>query len=153
MNEERKEKQSIAAPARRIRRRSAGRTGNQIDIRGALEAPVRVKRDGSLKAIDPYEAMLRQHVRRSLIDQCVTSIKFVLGEAEKHKLIREPPPREQGGVFIVPKNLPEEIQKKICDHPDYAKEERMGLPGIMALLLPVIGIKGLMRCFNGRKDE
>jgi len=136
----------IDAPAPR-RRRSDPRQDNRIDLREALRAPVRLKRDGGVKSIDPYEAMLRQHVRKSLVERCVASIKLVLGEAEKHEIIKQPPPPVTGGVFTVPKNLPEEIERQIFD-PDY--RGRMSLIQIMALLLTVIDVERLKRCFNGR---
>jgi ASC-1-like (ASCH) protein len=41
----------------------------QIDIRAALEAPVRIKRDGGITSVDSYEAMLRQNVRKSLVSE------------------------------------------------------------------------------------
>jgi hypothetical protein len=61
-------------------RKSTRRRSDQIDLTAALSAPVRIKRDGDTKAIDPYEAMLRQHVRKSLIEKCVASMKLLLGE-------------------------------------------------------------------------
>lgn len=138
--------------ASRRRSSSAKPRDAQIDLSEALEAPVRVKREGGIAAIDPYEAMLRQHVGKSLMQRSVASMEFVLDEAEKHKLIKEPPPPPTGGVFIVQKNLPEEIERQIFGHPDHAEGERASLLQIMALLLTVIDFKRLMRCFNGRQD-
>jgi hypothetical protein len=99
----------------------------QIDIRAALKAPVRIKRDGGITSVDSYEAMLRQNVRKSLVQKCVTSMKLVLGEAEKHKLIKEPPEAVTRGVFIVPRELPEDIQRKIFDDPDYAPGQQTSM--------------------------
>jgi len=135
------------------RRRKAGSQRNrQIDIRSALDDPVRIKRDGAVTSIDPYEAMLRQHVRKSLTETNVTSMKLVLDEAEKHKLIKRPAPaRVEGGVFVVPKDLPEDIQQKIFAVPDTSDGKPASFIPIMMLVYEAIGLKRLVRCFNGRK--
>jgi hypothetical protein len=145
------EKQERAA-ARKPSRRRGAEPGGAIDIREALEAPVRVKRDGASRPIDPYEAMLRQHVRKSIVEKCVASIKLVLGEAEKHKLIKEPPPAATGGVFIVPKNLPESIERQIFDNRSNADGQPISFSQIVALLLTVIDFDRLKRCFSDRRD-
>ena len=130
-------------------RRSARRQSDQIDLTSALNAPVRMKRDGETKAIDPYEAMLRQHVRKSLIEKCVASMKLLLGEAEKHRLIKEPQPPISGGVFVVPKDLPEEIQKEIFAVPDNPDGEPVSIIPTMMLVFKALGIARLKRCING----
>lgn len=129
------------------------KTDYQIDIRAALEDPVRIKRDGGIKSVDPYEAMLRQNVRKSLVDKCVTSMKRVLGEAEKHKIIKEPPPAATGGVFIVPKELPEDIQRQIFDDPDYAAGKPTSMSSIWWHVLSVVSFERFLECFSGRKKR
>lgn len=136
---------------KRMRKAQPGSDG-QIDLSAALEAPVRIKRDGEVKAIDPYEAMLRQHVRKSLVEKCVASMKLVLGEAAKHKLIKVQPPPIEGGVFVVPKDLPEDIQQEIFAVPDNPSETPVSIIPTMMLVFKALGIKRLKRCFNGRKD-
>ena len=126
-------------------------TDYQIDIRAALEDPVRIKRDGGIKSVDPYEAMLRQNVRKSLVDKCVTSMKRVLGEAEKHKIIKEPPEKATGGIFIVPKELPEELQRKIFDDPDYGSGQQTSIFPIWGYVLSVVSFERFLECFSGRK--
>jgi hypothetical protein len=123
----------------------------QIDIRAALEDPVRIKRDGGTTSVHPYEAMLRQSVRKSLVEKCVTSMKRVLGEAEKHKLIKEPPAAATGGIFTVPKELPEEIQRKIFDDPDYAPGQKTSMSTIWWHVLSVVSFQRFLENFNGRK--
>lgn len=131
-------------------RNSARPRGGQIDLDAALNAPVRIKRDGKAKAIDPYEAMLRQHVRKSLLENCVASMKFLLGEADKHKLIKEPPRPTSGGVFVVPKDLPDEIQKEIFAVPDNPDGKPVSIIPTMMLVFEALGIERLKRCINGR---
>jgi hypothetical protein len=99
-----------------------------------------------------YEAMLRQHVRRSLVEKRIDSIEVVLGEAENHKLIKEPPPGPTGGVFIVPKNLPEAIERQIFDDPDYAEGKPSSFSRMVALLLTVIDVERRRRCFSGQRN-
>ena len=92
---------------RQNRRRQSSQEIEPIDLREALESPVRRKLpDGGTAPLDPYEALLRQHVKSALVDLSIPSMKLALSEAEKHKLIMEPPPPATGGVFTVPKNLP-----------------------------------------------
>lgn len=134
---------------RKPRRRSASVSGGRIDIRAALEAPVRVKQNGESKPIDPYEAMLRQHVHKAIVGRNVPSIKLVLDEAEKHKVIEKPPSPQNGGVFVIPKNLPEEIEAQIFDDANYAEQRQASIIPIMLALLKVISIERLKRCFNG----
>jgi len=131
------------------RRRSASGSGGRIDIRAALDAPVRVKQNGESKPIDPYEAMLRQHVHKAIVGRNVQSIKLVLDEAEKHNVIERPPAPQNGGVFVIPKNLPEEVEAQIFDDAGYAEQRRSSIIPIMIALLKVISIERLKRCFNG----
>ncbi len=140
-------------PSRPQRRGSASRGGAPIDIRETLEAPVRIKQHGASRPVDPYEAMLRQHIRKSLVEKCVASMKFVLSEAEKHRLIKPPPPPCNGGVFVVPKEVPEAIQREIFDDPGYGAGNSMPMWKIFKLLLTVISIERLKRCFGGRRNE
>ena len=133
--------------------RRKGRTSGgseRIDISRALEAPIRVTRDGVTRTIDPYEAMLRQHVRKSLVDKSVPSIKLVIAEAEKHRLIKEPSQPLSGGVFVMPKGLPEEVERQIFD-PRHEKFERNNsMYDLCRLLLRHVTFERLLRCFNGR---
>lgn len=135
------------------RRKAGSQPSGQIDIQAALDDPVRIKRDGSATSIDPYEAMLRQHVRKSLAGNNVGSMKLVLEEAEKHKLIKRPASAPaEGGVFVVPKDLPDDIQQKIFAVPDTSDGKLASFIPIMMLVYEAIGLKRLVRCFNGRKN-
>lgn len=127
------------------------KTDDQIDIRAALEGPVRIKRDGGIASVNPYEAMLRQNVRKALVGKCVTSMKRVLEEAEKHKIIKDPPEKAKGGIFIVPKELPEELQRKIFDDPDYGSGQQTSMSSIWWHVLSVVSFERFLECFSGRK--
>ena len=134
--------------------RRKGRTSEapeRIDISQALNAPVRVTRDGVTRTIDPYEAMLRQHVRKSLVDKSVPSMKLVLAEAEKHKVIQERPPSDPGGVFVMPKGLPEEVERQIFDPRHERFERNNSMYDVCRLLLRHVTFEQLRRCFSGRK--
>lgn len=128
---------------RKERRKPPSGFSAQIDISKALEAPVRLNREGQSRPMDPYEAMLRQHVRKSLVQKLVPSMKLVLDEAERHKLIKEPAQGPKGGTFVVPKDVPEDIQREIFS------SETTSMLWIMGLLLKVIDLDRLKRCFHG----
>lgn len=117
------------------------KTAGKLDLRAALRAPLRVKQDGTTRSIDPYEAILRQHAKKSLIGSKIASIKYLIGEAEKHKLIEPPPPALTGGVYVVPKGLPEDVEREIFDHQPE--------PGTLDPMSRITGI--LQRFFNNLK--
>ena len=53
-------------------------------------------------------------------------MKFIIGQAEKHQVIEKPPPPPTGGVFTIPKGLPEEVEHEIYDYrPDFGEKEPM----------------------------
>ena len=117
--------------ADRPQSRKATRTGKaaksgQIDIQAALEAPIKVRHDGTPRPVPPYEAILRQHFRKSLVDKSIASVKYLIGQAETYQVIKTPPPSPAGGVFTVPKGLPEEVERAIFEfRPEANKPEPM----------------------------
>ena len=139
------------SPVESRRRGRTSETPERIDISQALEAPVRVTRDGVTRTIDPYEALLRQHVRKSLVDKSVPSMKLVLAEAEKHNLIKQPSPPASGGVFVMPKSLPEEVERQIFDPRHERFERNNSMYDVCRLLLRHVTFEQLRRCFSGRK--
>ena len=139
------------SPVENRRKGRTSETPERIDISQALEAPVRVTRDGVTRTINPYEAMLRQHVRKSLVDKSVPSMKLVLAEAEKHKLIKQTPTSDPGGVFVMPKGLPEEVERQIFDHRHERFERNNSMYDVCRLLLRHVTFEQLRRCFSGRK--
>ena len=95
--------------------------------------------------------MLRQNVRKSLIKKCVTSMKRVLGEAEKHKLIKRRSSLPRSGVFVVPKDLPEDVRRRMFSDPHAGTEKAISLWLIWALIVKHLSYDRLLRCFNGRR--
>lgn len=143
--------------ARKPRRCRSSANDGAIDIREALEAPVRVKHGDTSQPIDAYEAMLRQHVKKSIVEKRVDSMKLVLREAEKHKVIKTPAPPINGGVFVVPKNLPEDLERAIWQDDEYVAETiaKGGRPSFARFLEPILNVVGferLRRCFNGGRQ-
>ena len=130
-------------------RRARARSGFEpINLESIIEAPVRLKEGDTTKAIHPYEATLRQHVTKSILRRSLASIKYLLGQAEKHGLIAKPQPPASSGVFVVPKNLPPEVEKEVWDSIAPIKTD-----GSMSRLLVILyrhgGIEMVKRCFNG----
>lgn len=59
-----------------------------------------------------FEAVHLQHARKSLVEKSIASIKFVVEQAEKYQVIKLPPPAA-GGVFTIPKGLPQDVERAI----------------------------------------
>lgn len=129
-------------PAGATKRRKA-KKDRRIDLRGVIDAPIKVKQDGEVRSVHPHEVILRQHLRKALSKLSIPSIKFLIGEAEKYKVIKPPPPPPGGGVFIVPKGLPEDIEREIFD---YRPEDGSREP-----ISRILNI--LKRYFNGRRKQ
>lgn len=116
------------------------RASLQFDIRAALDAPIPVTQAGKARWISAFEAMFRRHVKKSLVEQSVPSMEFVIKQAEKHQVIKPPPAPQRGGVFVVPKGLPEEVEREIFAHRNDSAEPE-----------PMSRIFGILRRFyNGR---
>ncbi len=108
-----------AMSASRVRRRRRRRDGRlEVDVKDILEASVRVRHGDVTQTMAPFEAMVRQHVKKSLIKRSVASMKFVTAQAERFHLFKPPVKLPQGGAIIVPKDMPEELQREIFDHDD-----------------------------------
>lgn len=122
--------------------------GGRIDLTAALVAPIKVKQDGEVRAVHPHEAVLRQHTKKALADGSVPSLRFLIGEAEKHNLIKTPRPPLLGGVFVVLKGLPEDVERAIFDErpEDDAREP---IWRIWKLMEPFIDMIRKQRYGNG----
>ena len=81
--------------------------------------------------------MLRQHLRKAIVDKSVPSIKLILDQAEKHDVIAKPTPPLRGGVFTVPKGLPLEAERAIFDH-DLPPEQPDSMARIINIILKVL---------------
>lgn len=98
----------------------------KIDIQDVLEAPLHIKLDGKSRPVHAYEAALRKHLHKGIVERSMQSLKFIFGEAEKHDVIKMPDPPLKGGVFTVPKWVPEKLQKQIFDYQvDHRKRDPM----------------------------
>jgi hypothetical protein len=108
------------------KKKSKVKADYQIDIRSALEDPVRVMQDGKSQKVSAFEITIRQHLKKSLLENSVTSMKFIIEQAEKYKIIKTPPAPPSGGIFIVPKGLPESVEREIFEHrPVHGEREPM----------------------------
>lgn len=140
--------------ARRAPRRLARPSSEPrpIDLGPVLEEPVRINQDGVSKPITPYEATLRQQVAKAIRKHSLGAIRFLLGEARKHKLIEASPPPLSGGVFIIPKNLPPEVEREAWDElHDFDSDAPM--LRMMAVLIRYGGMDLLVRCFSDRRKD
>lgn len=98
----------------------------QIDIRAALEEPVRVPQDGKSQKVSAFEVTIRQHLKKSLFEKSIASMKFIIEQAEKYKIIMPPPAPPSGGIFVIPKGLPESVEREIFEHrPEHGEREPM----------------------------
>jgi hypothetical protein len=124
--------------ARKVRGTGKSENNGQIDLRAVLEAPIKLRSDGDPRNVPPFEAVVLQHARKSLVERSIASMKFIIGQAEKYQLIKAPPP-PMGGTFTIPKGLPEAVEREICTRPEGDKPDSMSR---------IFGI--LKRHFNAR---
>ena len=110
------EDQNAAArsPKRKPRTSGKAKREEQLDISRIFSEPIEVSKNGKKSKIPAMEASLRQHLQKALFENNHQSIKMILNEARKYGLIKIPQ-KLTGGVYIVPKCLPEELQREIFD--------------------------------------
>ena len=74
--------------SRKVRGTGKSENNGQIDLRAVLEAPIKLRSDGGPRNVSPFEAVVLQHARKSLVERSIASMKFIIGQAEKHQLIK-----------------------------------------------------------------
>ena len=105
------------------KRKSKSLSSDGLDISKVLAEPVRIVQDGNSKKMAPYEAQLRQHLRKALVEKSIQSIKYLFGQATKHGVLKRPKTGRTCGVLIIPKWFPKDVQDEIFEYnPD--KNER-----------------------------
>ncbi len=114
-----------AANSRRAsKKKRKDKADYQIDIRAALEDPVRITQDGKSQKVSAFEVTIRQHLKKSLFEKSIASMKFIIEQAEKYKIIMPPPAPPSGGIFVIPKGLPESVEREIFEHrPEHGEHE------------------------------
>src|SRR5689334_19788158 len=72
-------------------------------------APVMVRADGVSRKMLAFEASLRSQVKRALVERDVGAMVRILALCERHGILVMPPePPLRGGLYIIPKNWPED---------------------------------------------
>lgn len=131
---------SSIAPAtplklRRRRRPSAKTIAERkglVDIGAILDEPLEVLKNGKPGKMPALEVAIRQQVKKALTDKSLPAIMAVIKVAIDNDLVASPPaPQTTGGVFIVPKFLTEDEQRRIFDN----KEDR-SMQTIFKILRP-----------------
>ncbi len=87
-----------------------------FDIAKMLASPVRVMEGGRVKIMPPFEAEVRQHMVKAVKHTSVPSMRWLLDQAIKHRLLAEPKKARTSGVVVIPKEIPESYQIEIIDH-------------------------------------
>lgn len=116
---------SIApAPPLKLRRRRrpstktiAERKG-LVDIGAILDEPLEVLKNGKPGKMPALEVAIRQQVKKALTEKSLPAIMAVIKVAIDNKLVASPPAPLTGGIFIVPKFLTEEEQRRIFENQD-----------------------------------
>ena len=53
-------------------------------------------------------------------------MKFIIEQAEKYQIIKPPPAPPSGGIFVIPKGLPEAVEREIFEYrPEHGEREPM----------------------------
>lgn len=99
---------SGATTRRRSRKGAADQT--KVDLRPLLFDPVPVKKQGKIRKMDAFEAMLRKQVEQAVNHRSPVAIKAIIEFATEYDLFETPPPVRSGGVLIVSIQTIEEIE-------------------------------------------
>ena len=92
------------------------KTTESIDVVSVIEQPVSVKVSGTKRDMHPFEAGLRQLVRKALNDKKPRAVIDLLKQFEAHGLFKQPEVAQQGGVIFAPKGItPQEYIKQCND--------------------------------------
>ena len=86
-----------------------------FDIAKMLASPVRVMEGGRVKTMPPFEAEVRQHMVKAVKKSSVPSMRWLLDQAIKCRLLAEPKKARTNGVVVIPKEVPESYQREIFD--------------------------------------
>lgn len=113
------------APApfkKRRRRRPSAKTIAErkglVDIGAILNEPLEVLKNGKPGKMPALEVAIRQQVKKALTEKSLPAIMAVIKIAIDNKLVASPPAPPTGGIFIVPKFLTEDEQRRIFDNQD-----------------------------------
>ncbi len=89
--------------------------GAEFDIAKMIDSPVRAIHNGRATTMPPFEAEVRQHLARAVKGKSVPSMRWLLGLADKYRLLAAPTKARMGGVVAIPKDIPDGYQREIFD--------------------------------------
>lgn len=84
--------------------RPKNKRAEEIDALKILEEPVTATQNGRATKMQPFEAMLRQHVAKA-VNGNLSSIKRVIKIFREHGILSEAITRSTGGVVVVPSQI------------------------------------------------
>ena len=86
------------------RGRPKSKKSGSTDISELLGEPVKVKVDGKVQYMSPFEAILRKLTKKA-VDGHLPSIRNFIETCEEYEIFVPPPAVTGGGVFVAPKGV------------------------------------------------
>lgn len=125
-----------AAPAKRRRKRkpSAKKRAERqglVDIGAILNEPLEVLKNGTAGKMSALEVAIRKQVKKALTEKSLPAVMAVIKVAIDNDLVANPPTPPGGGVFVIPKFVSEEDQRRI-----FAYREDNSMKYIFDILRP-----------------
>lgn len=114
---------AAAAPAKRRQRRkpSAKKRAERhglVDIGAILNEPLEVLRNGKAGKMPALEVAIRKQVKKALTEKSLPAVMAVIKVAIDNDLVTPPPTPPGGGVFVIPKFVSDEDQRRIFSYRD-----------------------------------
>ena len=127
---------AAAAPAKRAQKskpsakKRAERQG-LVDIGAILNEPLEILKNGKVGKMPALEVAIRKQVKKALKDKSLASVMAVINLAIENDLVASRPTPAKGGVFVIPKFVSEEDQRRI-----FAYREDNSMKYIFDILRP-----------------
>ena len=76
-----------------------------IDVIGALDQPITAKIGNTRRQVHPFEANIRQLVKKALHDKSIHALVALIKQFETHRLFKQPENATGGGVIFAPPRI------------------------------------------------
>ncbi|MCB1526130.1 MAG: hypothetical protein KDJ45_00325 [Hyphomicrobiaceae bacterium] len=103
----------------------------RCDFGAILNEPLEVLKNGTAGKMSALEVAIRKQVKKALTEKSLPAVMAVIKVAIDNDLVAPPPTPPGGGVFVIPKFVSEEDQRRI-----FAYREDNSMKYIFDILRP-----------------